>query len=344
MIMVLGTEKMSFVSLPTPLDYLPTISKELGVEFYLKRDDLTNLGLGGNKLRKLEYLLKDAMDQGATMLLTQGGVQTNHGRLTAAVAAKYGLRCAIVSVGEYPGEVSANILLDRIMGADVIIKKNDGRPESEQYAELVEKTRKKYEAEGEKVYYIGLGGSNEVGFLGYYECGMELTEQAEERNLTDATVYAAVGSLGTFMGLYCGLKNEDSPLGCAGIAIMPFSEQKEADAMKMFEAAKEKYGLKIEVKPQDLHIEKDYVRGGYNLPSKEVRDAVYYMGRKEGILLDPCYTGKCFAGILDMIREGKIRQGEKIIMIHTGGVPGLYTKHHREEFEKELIGGVYIVD
>ena len=133
--MLLGHEKVSFLHLPTPLEYLPGVSQDLGVEFYIKRDDLTNLGVGGNKLRKLEYLLKDAQDQGCTMLLTLGGAQTNHGRLTAAVAAKYGMKCAIVCVDNYPGELSANLLLDRLMGAEVILKKDDGRPESEQFAE-----------------------------------------------------------------------------------------------------------------------------------------------------------------------------------------------------------------
>ena len=125
--MLLGKEKVPFLHLPTPLEYLPGVSQDLGVEFYIKRDDLTNLGVGGNKLRKLEYLLKDAQDQGATVLLTLGGAQTNHGRLTAAVAAKYGMKCAIVCVDDYPGELSANLLLDRLMGAEVILKHDDGR-------------------------------------------------------------------------------------------------------------------------------------------------------------------------------------------------------------------------
>ena len=157
--MLLGHEKVSFLHLPTPLEYLPGVSQDLGVEFYIKRDDLTNLGVGGNKLRKLEYLLKDAQDQGCTMLLTLGGAQTNHGRLTAAVAAKYGLKCAIVMIDEYPGEVSANILLDRIMGCDLIMKADDGTDEHEQFDKLCAQVIAEYEAKGEKVYYIPMGGS-----------------------------------------------------------------------------------------------------------------------------------------------------------------------------------------
>lgn len=342
--MLLGHEKVSFLNTPTPLEHLPTISKKLGVDFWIKRDDLTNLGVGGNKLRKLEYLLADAQKQGATMLLTYGGAQTNHGRLTAAVAAKYGMKCAIVCVDEYPGEVSANILLDRLMGAEVVLKKPDGRPEDVQNAEVGAQVRARYEAQGEKVYEIPVGGSNVQGMLGYYECAMEITRQAHERHLDDATLYCGVGSLGTYMGLFCGLRNEHSPLALTGIAISPFGDAKEKRIMEYFAQVKAAYGLSIDARRGDFHIEKDYTRGAYNNPCREVREAIYEMARSEAIILDPCYTGKCFAGICDMVKEGKIAQGSKVIFLHTGGVPGIYTKHHRVEFEKELIGGVTILD
>lgn len=202
--MLFGHEKEAFLNLPTPLEYLPRLSKELGVEFYLKRDDLTNIGVGGNKLRKLEYLLKDAMDKKADRLLTVGGVQTNHGRLTAAVAAKYGLKCTIACIGKDPGELSANLLLDRLMGSDVVIKNSDGSDEDTQLEKLVNELIAEYEAKGEKVYYIPLGGSNEIGMLGYYECAMEIMKQAEAAGLADARLFSAVGSFGTYLGLYCG--------------------------------------------------------------------------------------------------------------------------------------------
>ena len=340
--MLLGHEKISFLNLPTPLEYLPTISKELGVEFWIKRDDLTNLGLGGNKLRKLEYILADAKKQGATMLLTLGGAQTNHGRLTAAVAAKYGMKCAIVCVDEYPGEMTANILLDRLMGAEVVFKKPDTRAEGVLFAEAAATVKARYEAQGEKVYEIPIGGSNEVGILGYYECAIEITSQAQERGLEDATVYCGVGSIGTYMGLYCGLRNEGSTLGLTGVAISPFLEDKEFRLIEFFEQVKAAYGLKINAR-DDFHIEKGYTRGGYNNPCKEVREAICKMARTEGVLLDPCYTGKAFAGILDMVRDGKIVGGSKIIFLHTGGIPGLYTKHHRLAFEQELLDGITIL-
>ncbi len=341
--MLLGHNKVSFLHLPTPLEYLPTISRQLGVQFYIKRDDLTGLGMGGNKLRKLEYLLYDAQQQGATMLMTLGGAQTNHGRLTAAVAAKYGMRCAILCIDDYPGEVSANILLDRIMGADVILKKSDGRPESEQFDELTAQMIKKYTDEGEKVYLIPVGGSNRIGMLGYYECAREITAQAFEMGISHARLLCGVGSLGTYMGLYCGLKNEGSPLRLTGIAISPFSSAKETRVVEYFNEVRDSLGLNIAATRADFDIETEYAREGYNKPDATVRDAIYQMGRAEAVILDPCYTGKAFAGIRDMVREGKIQQGETVIFLHTGGAPGINTPFHRIEMERELLGGVTIL-
>lgn len=343
--MVIKAKKISFLGEePTPIEYLPTLSKELGIEFYIKRDDLTPFGMGGNKLRKLEYLLYDAKEQGATTLLTVGGAQTNHGRLTAAIAAKYGMKCVIVCIDDYPGEVSANILLDRIMGAEVVIKKSDGRDSSIQLAETVESVKKRYEKEGEIVYEIPMGGSNAIGAMGYFECAGEITAQARTMKIEDSTIFSAVGSIGTYLGLYTGLKSENSPLNLTGIAILPFNEKSDERIVEYFHEIKEKYDLTIDARREDFNIETEYVRDGYNKIDENVRKAIYKMARTEAIILDPCYTGKLFAGILDMIEEGKIRKGEKIIMIHTGGMPGIYTRHHREEFEKELISGVTLID
>ncbi|MGM9661484.1 MAG: D-cysteine desulfhydrase family protein [Oscillospiraceae bacterium] len=338
--MSLGREKISFLGAPTPLEFLPAMSEKLGVRLYIKRDDLTPLGGGGNKLRKLEYFLADAKAQGATMLLTTGGAQTNHGRLTAAVAAKFGMKCAIACLDDYPGEVSANILLDRLMGAEVILKKKDSRPEEEQQRELFAGLTARYEAQGEKVYFIPMGGSNALGALGYYDCAGELTKQAAELNLGAARVVCTVGSLGTYMGLYTGLRAANSPLSLTGVAILPQNDER---IMGYWREIREAYQLPFDAKREDFHIETGYMRQGYNLPDARVRQAICDMARTEAILLDPCYTGKCFAGLEDMVAEGKIARGETVIFIHTGGLPGLYTKHHRVEFERELLDGVTIL-
>ena len=334
-------KKIKLTELPTPLEYLPTLSKDLGVELYIKRDDMTSLAMGGNKIRKLEYLMQEAVDSGATMVVTAGGAQTNHGRQTAGAAAKLGLKCAIVCIDNYPGEISANILLDRIMGADVILQAPNGDPDQQE--KVIKQVIEKYEAKGEKVYFIPVGGSNDTGLLGYYECACELDEQAKEAGIPEATVVSAVGSIGTYMGLFCGLKNEGSHLKLQGIAISDFGENKEKRLMEYFESSKAHYGFDCNAKPEDFHIETGYVRGGYNLPNADVRKAIYKMARAEGIILDPCYTGKAFAGLLDMLSEGKVKKGSTIIFLHSGGQPGINTPHHRVEFERELADGVIVL-
>ena len=333
--MLLGHEKIDILHLPTPLERLNNVSDDLGVNIYCKRDDLTNLATGGNKLRKLEYFLKDALDQGATMLITEGGAQTNHGRLTAAVATKYGLKCAIITEDEYPGEISANLLLDGMMGCHVYFVKDmeTGRQE----------VIKHYEDQGEKVYYVPMGGSNELGILGYYECAMELSAQAAELGIEDATVFTTVGSMGTYMGLLLGFKNEGSALKLKGINVLPYEGSDDLTAnlkdalLDYYKQIKEFYGLELELTEDDFDVETQYIHGAYNNPLPEIRDVMYYLARKEAIIIDPCYTGKTFEGMVDLIRNGTIAQGSNVIFMHTGGLPGIYTKHHRVELEKELM-------
>lgn len=316
---------------PTPLQYLGNLSQQFMREIYIKRDDLTPLGGGGNKLRKLEYLMFDALQHGATTLVTVGGIQTNHGRLTAAVAAKYGLKCIIVCVGAYDGETSANLLLDGLFGARVVIKSDDGRDQDTQLQETVQHVIDGEVQKGETVYFIPMGGSDAIGMLGYYDCAVELDAQAKAQRLEQSTVYVTVGSMGTYMGLYCGLKAIHSSLRLRGIAIMPVDEDR---LHAYFKEVKETYGFTFD--DRDMQIDTHHIRGGYNVPDAHVRSAIRLMASHEGILLDPCYTGKMFAGVVDLMQDKKIKAGAPLILIHTGGFPGLYTKAHRQELEKEL--------
>ncbi|MBR2675105.1 MAG: pyridoxal-phosphate dependent enzyme [Mogibacterium sp.] len=337
--MLFGHEKIEFLHLPTPLERLANISDDLGVKLYCKRDDLTNLATGGNKLRKLEYFLKDALDQGATMLITEGGAQTNHGRLTAAVAAKYGLKSAIITADKYPGEINANLLLDGILGCPVY------------FVEDMESGRKavtqKYEAEGERVYYVPMGGSNELGMLGYAECAIELDEQARTMGIDDSTIFVTIGSLGTYLGMLIGLKYCNSNLKLRGINVLPYPgsgtdrENLFAYMRGYWERLCDFYGrafvyAKDDFDSMDFDISTDYIHGEYNNAVEEVRDVMYYLARKEAIIIDPCYTGKTFEAIVSEAKSGRIKSGENIIFLHTGGLPGIYTKHHREAMESEL--------
>ena len=342
--MSLGYEKLEFLTLPTPMTRLDNLSEELGVNFYLKRDDMTNYGTGGNKLRKLEYFVKDAMDKGSTMLLTVGGAQTNHGRLTAAVAAKYNMKCAIIAVDPYPGELSANMLLDAIMGCPVYLVQDDGiRSPKEQQEDAVKKVTAEWEAKGEKVYFIPMGGSDELGILGYYDCALEIYDQMKELNMDHAHLISTVGSMGTYMGLQVGIKNNNLPVDLTGVCIMPYRLGIMPHLLEYYERIKKFFNLDLVMTEKDFDVTEEYIFGAYNNPVKEVRESIYYLARKEAIIMDPCYTGKTLTGTLDMIKKGKIRQGENLILLHTGGIPGIYTKHHRLEMEKELIDYVHII-
>ena len=257
--------------------------------------------------------------------------------MTAAVAAKYGLKCAIVTADEYPGELSANLLLDGIMSAEVYMD-NTGITREE----AMEKVAEEWTAAGERPYLIPVGGSNDIGILGYYECAMEIASQCQAQSIRDPRIVVTVGSLGTYMGLAAAQLNENLPFRLTGIAIEPFDDAQE-EALNYYRSSKEFHGFLYEASKEDFDINCNYDRGAYNNPVKEVREAIYYMGAKEGIILDPCYTGKTFSGILDMVKEGLIKQGENVVMIHTGGIPGIYTPHHRIEMEKELLHHIHII-
>ena len=342
--MSLGHEKIEFINAPTPLTRLDNLSEELGINLYMKRDDLTNFGTGGNKLRKLEYLVKEAKDQGATMLLTVGGAQTNHGRLTAAVAAKFGMKSAIVAVDKYPGELSANLLLDAIMGCSVYVVENDGtRPDSEVEAETVKKVTEEWEAKGEKVYYIPVGGSNELGTLGYYDCALEIAEQMKEMGIEDARLVSTIGSMGTYLGLQMGIKHNNLPIRLTGVAISPKEGGVRYQLTKYYERVKAYFNLDMDIDPEEYDITEEYVFGAYNNPVKEVRESIYRLARAEAIICDPCYTGKTLTGLFGMVESGRIKKGETVIMLHTGGIPGIYTKHHRVEMEKELESYIHVL-
>ena len=345
--MLYGHDKIDILHLPTPLEHLRNVSEDLGVDVYCKRDDLTGLATGGNKLRKLEYFLKDAIDKGATMLVTEGGAQTNHGRLTAVVAAKYGLKCAIITADEYPGEISANLLLDGMLGCPVYFVSD---MENGKQAVL-----DKFAAEGEKVYYVPMGGSNEIGMLGYIECAAELDKQAREMGIPDANIYVTVGSMGTYLGMLLGLIDCGSSLKLTGINVLPYAEDTTDDDANLealknalwdyYCTAKEKLADGKDVwgvTPDDFVIETVHIHGAYNNAVSEVRDTMYYLARKEAIIIDPCYTGKTFEAVVDDAKSGKLPAGSAVIFMHTGGLPGIYTKHHRVELEKELMPYMHI--
>ena len=229
------------------------------------------------------------------------------------------------------------------MGCHVYLIQRDKEHSAGQLqAMAIERVTKEWEEKGEKVYFIPMGGSNELGILGYYDCAVETAAQAEAMGLCNIRIVSTVGSMGTYMGLATAIKNENLPMKLTGIGIMPYKNGLKAFAKDYYDKVRAEFRLDAEMAEADFDMTSDYDRGGYNNPVAEVREAIYYMARKEAIILDPCYTGKAFSGLLSMIHEGKIDKGETIIFLHTGGIPGIYTKHHRIEMEKELESFVHI--
>lgn len=332
----------------TPIHKLNNLSKKYGINIYIKRDDMTGYATGGNKLRKLDYLLKDALDKNCTVLLTYGGPQTNHGRLTAAVAARFGLKCGIIMDGPAPKKATGNLILDKMMGADLFFmddtnfKDKPKEDKSAKYKELTEKTTnqviKFYESQGEKVYLIPIGGSSPLGAAGYVMAAKEIKDQLAEMNVQMDYVFTGFGSVGTYGGLYLGSKYFNAGFSPIGVCV---SKKNDADMKEKFDYIKEIndfLSLNVEVKKEDMWIEDGYVGIAYNVPDPITRKYVYMMAREEAIILDNCYTGKTFRAMIEMVEKGEIPKDKNIMFLHTGGLPGLFSEEHAHSMQDELWG------
>ncbi|MDW7669643.1 MAG: D-cysteine desulfhydrase family protein [Bacillota bacterium] len=324
-------DKMQTGFLDTPIHKLDNISKDLGCNIYIKRDDMTGYAFGGNKLRKLDYLLKDALDRGCDTLLTYGGPQTNHGRLTASVAARFGMKSIIIMEGKRPEVASGNIILDLMMKADLYFADSIEKKDS-----LRQEVIKEYESQGHKIYEIPVGGSSELGILGYFDAVEEINSQIDKLNIDLDFIVCGYGSAGTYGGLLLGQKYFDNKYKVIGISVSEKSEEQIFNDLKYINSASDKYKMGIKVTRDDLWIEKGFVGNGYNIPDEDTRKVIYYVAGKEAVILDPCYTGKAFRGMMNLIKKGKIAPNSNLLFIHTGGTPGIYVKEHLEEFQKEL--------
>ncbi len=317
---------------PTPLHRMERLEQALGCgPLYIKRDDLTPLGFGGNKARKLEFLVADALARGANTLVTVGGVQTNHGRLTAAAAAKAGLACTLVLEGSRPKIPSGNLLLDCLLGASLVY--TDGQPAQD----VLDHTLKRLTDAGKKPYFIPEGGSNTVGSAGYLALVPELMRQLAPLPEPPARLVCAMGSLGTFTGLWVGAKAFGAPFSVTGVAVNPHTSYTPARAAALARELCTAYGLDLSPDPSELDLlyadeTHDYAGAGYNVPDEKTRAAVRLLARTEGIFLDPCYTAKAFRGFCDAARQ----RGGGAIFLHTGGTPALWTQEHFSAFAAEL--------
>lgn len=311
--------------LPTPLERLDRLTRELGgPEIWIKRDDCTGLSTGGNKTRKLEFLMAEAEAQGAEVVMTQGATQSNHARQTAAFAARMGYECHLL-LEDRTGSKDAdynhngNVLLDHLHGATT--ETFDGGLDMN--AEL-EKAADRMRAKGRRVYTIPGGGSNPTGALGYVNCAFELLGQANDRGLVIDHLVHATGSAGTQAGLIAGLKAMNAQVPLLGIGVRAPRAKQEENVFALAQATAAKIGAAGAVKREDVVANTDYVGDGYGIPTPGGMEAIAMFAELEGILLDPVYSAKGAAGLIDLIRKGRFKKGERVVFLHTGGAAALF--------------------
>jgi len=308
--------------LPTPIEKLERLSRELGgPELLIKRDDQTGLALGGNKTRKLEFLVGQALEQGADTLVTAGAAQSNHCRQTAAAAAKAGLNCELILAGKESELPNGNLLLDELLGAKC------HWIERAQFPVKLSQLPEQLRAQGRKPYVIGIGGSNGVGATGYVLATMELTEQLRAtRHRVDHVVFAS-SSGGTQAGMVVGARVAEFKAQLQGVSIDKDDLEHQAYEEEVAQIANEcaQYiGSDVRLAKQDIKVIYGYTGEGYGVVSSLEREAIRLMARCEGIILDPVYTGRAFGALMDLIRKGVFKRDETVLFWHTGGAPALF--------------------
>ena len=325
-------QKLNLFKKPTRIDFLERLSKHLGgPEIYLKRDDLIGVALGGNKVRKLEYLLADALDKKADVIFTTGGPQSNHARITAGICAELGLKCVLVLGGTGKYAYEGNLLLDKIFGAEIVMA---GTRDFAKVPAVIEQHVEEYRKKGFKPYVIPLGGANGIGALGYYEAFVEIETQSKAAKTRFDYIVIANGSGGTHAGLEAGKFMSGSDVEIIGISVL-FKKAKIVnevykdigEALNILNCAR--------VHNTGITLYDEYLGPGYAIPSLLTLEAIKTAGRLEGIVLDPVYTGKAFGGLMDLIAKKIITKKEKVLFIHTGGYPGMVNM--KEEHVSRLI-------
>jgi len=310
---------------PTPIEPLRHLTAMLGgPNIYIKRDDLLGLASGGNKTRKLEFLVGDAIAQGADTLVTCGAVQSNHCRLTLAAAIKEGMQCHLVLeqrvANSYSKTASGNNFLYELMGVTGIHVVDGGTNLLEKMAEVADALR----VQGRKPYIIPGGGSNEIGSLGYASCAQEILNQTFEMGLRIDNIVLTSGSGGTHAGMLAGMAGCNGQIPITGIGINKENAKQIPAIQNLAQRTADKLGLANPPKAEDIIIFDEYIGEGYSLSTPAMVDAIKLLARIEGILLDPVYTGKTAAGTIDLVKKGHFADCENILFLHTGGSPALY--------------------
>lgn len=317
--------RLRFAHLPTPLEPLKRLSKYLGgPNLWIKRDDCTGLSTGGNKTRKLEFLMADALERGADTVITQGATQSNHARQTAAIAAKLGLDCHILLEDRTGSTASAynyngNVFLNQLHGASLCVRSGGADMNAEMEALAL-----RLRGDGQCPYIIPGGGSNEVGALGYVNAALELLTQAHDQRLRVDRVVHATGSAGTQAGLVTGLSGSNSGIPVLGIGVRAPKAKQEENVYALARRTAERLGVGDAVARENVVATCDYVGEGYGIPTEGMVEAVGLLGRLEAIVLDPVYSGKGMAGLIDLVRRGHFESDENVVFVHTGGNAALF--------------------
>ena len=317
--------RIQLATLPTPIQKLERLSEQWGgIEIYVKRDDLTGMALSGNKIRKLEFVIAEARNQGADLLITCGGIQSNHARATAVAATKLGMKSYLVLRGQQGGETDGNLLLDFLVGAKVkyITPEDYSTRVDEIMTELAEELKK----DGYHPYVIPEGASNELGAMGYLAATEEIVVQLKKRKLQIDYLVCADGSGGTHAGLLLGQKFYNQNYQVVGVNVCDDEAFFINKINQISEKAIDRFNLIVDFKKEDIKIIDGYVGEGYALNRQEEIDFIKLVAITEGLILDPVYTGKALFGVRDQISKGRFKKGEKILFIHTGGLFGLFPK------------------
>ncbi|MEM1622596.1 MAG: D-cysteine desulfhydrase family protein [Sulfolobales archaeon] len=327
---VLSYPRYRLTSLPTPIERATRLSKELGVELLIKRDDVMELCLGGNKVRKLEFIIADALKKGCDVLITRGATHSNHVRLTAAAAKKAGLDVYAVITPPGSLETQGNVLLDRLLDVKLVPVSK-----AEEADEAMEKLAEKLKSAGRKPYVIPAGGASELGVLGYVLGALEILQQSLSLGVKPDFIVHATGTGATQAGLTLGLRL----LGANDVKVLGISNGRKASELTkrlvdLFNSTAKMLGVDIKASESDFTVYDEYSFGGYGVITSEVVNTIKYVARTEGVLLDPVYTAKAMYGLIDLVQRGIIKKGSSVIFIHTGGSPIVF--QYASEVEKYL--------
>ena len=314
--------RVRFAHLPTPIEELPELTKVLGgPRLFVKRDDKTGLAFGGKKTRKLEFMVAEAHEQGADMLISAGAIQSNHCRQTAAAAARFGFGCTLVLNGDSPELVSANYLLDQLFGAKIVlVRERDDRDR------VLQETFENARATWRNPYLVPYGGSSATGVMGYTFAMEELSQQKLDVNL----IIFGTSSGGTHAGLVLGKRLYQFKGKVLGISIDEPTGKLKTHVSTLAAQASEKFGQRIEFSPDEVFADDSYCQAGYGVFGDGEREAIHLFARHEGLLLDPVYTGRAAAGMVDLIRKGFFHRDDAVLFWHTGGQPALFADKYAQ--------------